>query len=51
MKKNNMSFDDYDENSSFSNFDIDYGKFVDIDSDKIESLLNCSDLNNSYFSK
>ena len=51
MKKNNMSFDDYDENSSFSSFDIDYGKFVDIDSDKIESLLNCSDLNNSYFSK
>ena len=46
--------DEDDENISFSSIgksEIDYGKYIDIDSDKIDSLLCFSDFNNSKLSE
>ncbi len=47
-KKNTMSSDNDEENISFSSFgksEIDYEKFIDIDSDEMESLLSYSNVN------
>ena len=48
QKKNSMSSDNDEENFSFSSIgksDIDYEKFLDIESDEMESLLSYSNIN------